>query len=122
MNGNIKIEFALECLGRRDEEAGVCVGYIPALRLYTQAPDEQSLEKATISAAELFIVTCYERGILGQALRVRGMTHAAGAESLARAKASQHQYIAVSKVDAQFDKSFTVKVPISLLAAQQVAA
>jgi hypothetical protein len=37
MDGNINVEFALECLGRRDEEAGVYVGYIPALHLYTQA-------------------------------------------------------------------------------------
>lgn len=122
MNGNIKVEFALECLGRRDEEAGVCVGYIPALRLYSQATDEEHLEKALRSAAELFIVTCYDRGILGQALRDRGMIHAAGAESLERARQANRQYIAVSKRDAAFDKSFTVKVPISLLAAQQVAA
>jgi hypothetical protein len=89
MRDNIKVEFALECLGRRDDEAKVCVGYIPALRLYTQATNEENLEKALISAAELFIVTCYERGILGQALRDRGMTHAAkehreGTESLSQ--------------------------------------
>jgi hypothetical protein len=122
MNENIKIEFALECLSRHDEQAGVLVGYIPALRIYTQATDEGQLEKALISAAELFIVTCYERGILGQSLRDRGMTRAMGPHEMERAKAHDHQFISVSKRDESFEKSFTVKVPISLLAAQAVAA
>jgi hypothetical protein len=69
----------------------------------------------------LFIVTCYERGILGQALRDRGMTKAAGAHAMEQARREKHQYISVMEHDPSFDKSFTVKVPISLLAAQQVA-
>jgi predicted RNase H-like HicB family nuclease len=111
----IRVEFALNCHQRMDEEAGVFVGYIPALRLYSQGRSEEELKRALMGAAEMFIVRCYEREILGQVLRSRGMTKAAGRHSLE----PMQQYIHVAP-ERNFDKSYTVHVPIDLLAAHQL--
>jgi predicted RNase H-like HicB family nuclease len=120
MREDISVEFSLPCLSRRDEGAGVFVGYIPALRIYSQGKDEVELEKALVSAAELFIVTCYERGILQQALQERGMTKAVAAHVKKIVVQENQAYIAILERNPSFEKSFTVKVPISILAAQQV--
>jgi hypothetical protein len=122
MNDNIQIDFSLTCYGKREEQLGIYVGYIPALRVYSQGRTQEEMEKALASAAELFIVTCYERGILGQALRDRGMTRATGAHIAHKAQEEKRDYITIAEKHPSFDKPFTVKVPISLLAAQEIAA
>ncbi len=43
---NIGVSFSLDCWSRHDEEAGVLVGYIPALRLYSQGHDDEELTMA----------------------------------------------------------------------------
>jgi len=114
MSNNIRVDFCLKCLSRRDVQAGVLVGYIPSLRLYSQGRNDEELNHALSSAAEQFIVACYEREILGKVLRDRGMTKAAGQHALKRAE----EYIAVSEYESSYEKEFTVKVPIDLLTAQ----
>jgi hypothetical protein len=114
--GNLRIDFSLKCLSRKDEEAGVMVGYIPSLRLYSQGRTDEELNDALCSAAEQFIVVCYEREILGKVLRDRGMTKAAGQHAIKRAE----EFITVSEYESSYEKEFTVKVPIDLLAAQHL--
>lgn len=116
MNPNIVVEFSLDCWSRHDEEAKVLVGYIPALRLYSQGRNDEELVKAMKSAAEMFLITCYGRNVLGKALRERGMTKAT--TQAAAEKARQGQYIAVSEYASSFEKNFKVNVPIELVAGQ----
>jgi hypothetical protein len=116
----MKVEFALSCYQRMDEDAGIFVGYIPALRLYSQGRDEEELKKALTSAAEMFIVRCYEREILGQVLRNRGMTRAAGRNSVISGRQYIHVAPGAPPAELNFDKTYTVKIPIELLAAQQL--
>lgn len=114
MLNDIRVDFNLKCLSRRDVQTGVLVGYIPSLRLYSQGRNDEELTRALSSAAEQFIVACYEREILGKVLRDRGMTKAAGRYALKRTE----EYIAVSEYESSYEKEFTVTVPIDLLTAQ----
>jgi len=116
MTSNIKVDFSLQCCLRKDAEAKILVGYIPALRLYSQGHDEEELRKALVSAAEMFIIVCYEKGIFGQVLRDRGMTKASGIH-VAR---KTGEYIAVAVCEPRYEKTITIKVPIELLAAHEV--
>lgn len=125
MSEKIKIEFALHCWSRRDKDADILVGYIPTLRLYSQGRSDEELKKALVSAAEMFIVACYGRGILGSALKERGMTEASGAVAVAAAKraaSAADEYIAVSEYESTYDTQFTITVPIELIAAQRAGA
>lgn len=117
---HIKVEFSLDCLFRKDEEARILVGYIPSLRLYSQGRNEDELRNALVSAAEMFIVLCYKKNTLGKVLRDRGMTEATGG-SIALAQHNGGEFISISESD-RYDQSMTIKVPIELLAAQQVMA
>jgi hypothetical protein len=74
----------------------------------------------------MFIVTCYGRGILGNALKERGMAEASGAIAVAAAKraasADGGEFITVSEYESTYDTQFTINVPIELVAAQKVGA
>ena len=96
------------------------VGYIPALCLFTQGRTEDELSKALVSAAEMYIVKCYELNILNRVLRERGMTKASGRLETEELKAKSMQFIAVTDTEPLYDRSFTVNVPIELVAAQQM--
>lgn len=108
----VSLQFRLRCLSRRDEEAGVHVGYIPALKVFTQTPSEKELEAALVSAAQMFIITCYERDQLEAVLKERGMTRAVGETA---AIPEEQDYISVS----EYENSFTVEVPVNLVAEMQ---
>jgi hypothetical protein len=124
MAEKIKIDFALHCWARRDKDADIFVGYIPTLGVYSQGRNDEELKKALASAAEMFIVTCYGRGILGNSLKQRGMTEATGAVAVAAAKRSgaNGEYIAVSEYESTYETQFTINVPIELIAAQKAGA
>jgi hypothetical protein len=113
---NIGVSFSLDCWSRHDEDANVLVGYIPALRLYSQGRDDEELTKALTSAAEMFIVCCYGKNILGKVLRDRGMTKAT--TQAAAEKGRQGEFIAVSEYASSFEKPFKINVPIELIAGQ----
>jgi hypothetical protein len=109
----IALQFRLQGLSRYDEQAGVFVGYIPALRVFSQAESEEELTPALVSAAQMFISTCYEKGILETVLKERsGMTRAVGDGEVV---ADEQDYIAVS----EYKKTFPVDVPLNLVAQQQ---
>jgi hypothetical protein len=112
----VAVQFRLKCLSRHDEQAGVHVGYIPALKVFSQVPtaQEKELPDALVSAAQMFIITCYERDILETLLKERGMTKAVGEKA---AIPEEQDYISVS----EYQHSFTVDVPVNLVAASQLA-
>lgn len=115
MPNNVAVQFQLDCFSRHDEQANIKVGYIPALRIYSQGHNDTELEQALISAASMFIITCYERGILEKTLKDRGMIRAT-AERMA-VHGPPEQFISVTE-QARFDRQFKVEVPINLVAAQ----
>lgn len=102
--------YRLTCLTKRDENCKVHVGYIPVLRVYTQATTEERLTAALKSAATMFITSCFERGVLDEVLHARGMSKAIPGET--HGKIAADQFIAV----ANFDKEIEMDVPITLLA------
>lgn len=113
----IRVQFSLECWKRKDEQAGLLVGFIPALGIYSQGRNDEELKSALTGAAEMFIVVCYEKDILNKALRGRGMTKASGQHATAKSG----QYISVTKVESSYEKAFDVEVPIDLLVAQKLS-
>jgi hypothetical protein len=112
----LQVSFRLKFATRHDDDADVYVGYCPALKLYSQGVTEEEASTAVVSAATLFLVTCYERDILHSVLRRRGMTKAAaGAAGVATDK--DKEFIVIG----EFQNEFWREVPISLLAAQGAA-
>jgi predicted RNase H-like HicB family nuclease len=103
----IGLEFRLSFATRRDDAADVFVGYCPALDVYSQGRSREEAEDAVVDAAQLFIVSCYERDILHTVLRNRGMTKAKPGS----VASEDHQYIKI----ANFDKTFERSIPVNLL-------
>ncbi|HEY1732686.1 MAG TPA: hypothetical protein VGG15_13090 [Terriglobales bacterium] len=117
MKNEVQVSFRLRFTTRHDAEAGVYVGYCPALKQYSQGETEHEAGEAVVSAVTLFLVTCYERDILHSALRQRGMTRASGG-TLERIKAdSESEFVSVAPSEREFWRD----VPINLLAAQEAA-
>lgn len=112
----LQLQFRLKFGTRHDADAGVYVGYCPALKLYSQGRTQDEAETAVVSAAQLFIVSCYERDILHSVLRKRGMTRASAGMAQTTAD-EEKEFIAVGR----FENQFWRDVPISLLAAQEAA-
>lgn len=104
-----RIEFNLAIATRKDEEAGVYVGFCPLLKLYSQGRTEAEAEEAAVSAATLFIGTCYERDILHSVLRERGLKKITAKPKLAPGE--EAQYISVSG----FDRAIERSIPLELL-------
>jgi len=114
----IRVSFSLECWKRKDAEARAIVGYIPVLGIYSQGRNDEELRSALSSAAEMFLVVCYNKDILGKALRARGMNKARGTHATSKGG----QYIAITRVNSEYEKAFDVDVPVDLLVAQQLTA
>ncbi len=109
------IEFNLNVLMNKDAHTGAWVGYIPLLRLYSQAGDEQSLQSVMTETALSFIGLCWHRKILDRVLCERGMRKR-NSEQLQKVKKVKGQFIVVGgpvEPDAYQD------VPIELLAGKQ---
>lgn len=120
----IKVDFALHCWARNDTDAKILVGYIPTLRVYSQGHTEEELKKALASAAQMFIVACYQRGIFSNVLKERGMTVSSshtGAPAAAKGKDGEYIKVAPSEYESSYDRQFTINVPIELIAAQHKA-
>jgi len=91
-----QVMFKLDCLTRRDENAGVYVGYIPALNIFTQASAKERLEAALESAASLYIVACHRRKLLDRVLTGMGFNPTTDLEGIQQAAAAgKCQYITV---------------------------
>jgi predicted RNase H-like HicB family nuclease len=104
-----RIEFNLAIATRKDEESGVYVGFCPMLKLYSQGRTAQEAEDAAVSAATLFIGTCYERDILHSVLRDRGLKKIVAKPKLAHGE--EGQYISVQG----FDRAIERSIPLELL-------
>jgi predicted RNase H-like HicB family nuclease len=68
----VKAEFQL--FGVLKHENGWYVAYCPPLDITTQGKTEAEAQKNLIEAAELFVVSCFERGTFEQAMRELGWT------------------------------------------------
>jgi len=101
------VDFNLAMGIRQDVDAGVFVGYCPALGVYSQGRTEKEAEDATKSAAALFIGVCYERGKLHTLLTQRGMIRA----SVPAKVEENSEYI---KVIPGFERVVTHRVPVEL--------
>lgn len=107
----INIRFNLAFAARHDEETGVWVGWCPALSLYSQGRSAEEAEEATVSAATLFIGSCFERDILHTVLREKGLKKVASdAETL-----EKKEYIQVEGFERITERS----VPLALLSSMQ---
>lgn len=104
---SLRIEFNLTFAFRKDEETGVYVGFCPVLKVYSQGRTEKEAEDAVLSAATFFIGTCYERDILHNVLRERGLK-----------KVNAKPYVSPGKrhiVESGFDRLIERSVPLELL-------
>lgn len=108
----VQVNFHLLFGTRRDQEAGVHVGYCPALNIYSQGRSEDEAQEAVVDAAKLFIINCYRRDILNRVLRDCGMTEAVEGST------GSKQFIEIEHFDHQFERD----VPIELLSAQYAEA
>jgi len=109
------IDFSLNTLRNQDEDTKAWVGYIPALRLYTQASTEDRLEEALLETALSFIGLCWHRKILDKVMHERGMRKS-DAATTKRAKELGGQYISVG---GNVERDVYGEVPITLLAGKQ---
>ena len=109
------VEFNLNAHSHWDDAAKVWVGYIPALRLCAQARSEDRLDQALKQTVHSFIGLCWERGILEDAMRERGMIKT-DADCMEKAKASRGQYIMIM---GNVEREAWNEVPIALLAGKQ---
>ncbi len=106
---SMRIEFQLAFATRKDVETGVYVGFCPVLDLYSQGTSEGEAEEAIVSAATLFIGSCYERDNLHSVLRQRGLKKVAKRADLKPGEAKQ--YILVEGYSRAIERS----VPLELL-------
>jgi len=109
------IEFGLRTLSTKDEQTGAWIGYIPLLRLYSQAKDEKTLDEALCQTARSFIGLCWHRKILDKVLHERGMRKRSS-EALEKIKQAKGQYIIVG---GEVEQDGYQDVPVELLAGKQ---
>jgi hypothetical protein len=68
----IRVAYDLKVGMRQDELTGLHVAFCPALELFAQGTTEAQAKDSMQSAISLYLVTCYERGVLDRHLRLRG--------------------------------------------------
>ena len=114
-----KIMFQLDCLARRDEDAKVYVGYIPALNLFTQASSEERLPKALHSAALQYLTACHKRRLLDSVMERCGFKTSPETDMNAT-KVAGREFVAVAEEIAeempQYDWKLSVDVAMPLAA------
>ncbi len=76
MKATVQVEFELYGVVKR--KGKWYIASCPPLDLTTQGRDEIEAKKNLQEAAELFIVSCIERGTLDQALKELGFVHLKG--------------------------------------------
>jgi predicted RNase H-like HicB family nuclease len=85
------------------KQKGWFIAHCPPLDLTTQGRTEEEAKKNLIDAAELFVVSCFERGTFEQALRELGWHVVAGQTVPLQRKRAQ---------DRNGDVSFRFPVPV----------
>jgi hypothetical protein len=68
----IRVAYDLKVGMRQDEQTGLHIAFCPALDLFAQGTTEDQAKDSIKSAISLYLVTCYERGVLDRQLRLRG--------------------------------------------------
>lgn len=123
MTTHDKIVYRLSALWGYDEEVKAFIGYIPCLRIYTQAHSEADLPKALTATATQFILACANKGILSSVLREAGSTPRSitAQEVAAVLDKSSADFIAVMGYK-ECAEQIEVMVPLSLIAAQEARA
>lgn len=112
----LQIEFKLQFMTTHDEDAKVFVGYIPALRMYTQASTVERLDAALKSLVCSFVTLCHERGLLDEAMQSRGLSRNEKPTTIESVKNSDdYQYITVGQVQREVYED----IPSVLLAGKQ---
>ena len=106
------LKFRLTAHFRRDAETRAYVLYCPTLDICTAAPSRAECKPTMRSAANLFIRTCYDRGMLDQVLRRRGFRKSSS-------PAESGDFISIMERPEEF-ASFPFEVPLELLVAQQM--
>ena len=97
----------VRCFG---EETGVHVGFCPVLKVYSQGRTEKEAEDAVLSAVTFFIGTCYERDILHNVLRKRGLKKVNAKQHVSPAK----RHIVVSGFDRVIERSVSLELLSSI--------
>jgi predicted RNase H-like HicB family nuclease len=106
---DFKIVFRLLGAIRRDNAASAYVSYCPALKIYSQGTTSREAKEAIEEAVELFLVACFQKGILENTLKELGFTTGSG--NIHPTDAAR-QYVLIQ--EANFEETFDFEVPIQL--------
>jgi len=68
----IAVQAELKLFGTLKHEDGWYIAYCPPLDITTQGRTQEEARRNLIEAAELFVISCFERGTFEQALRELG--------------------------------------------------
>lgn len=94
------IKFTVKMLVQIKREGDIFVSRCPALDVYSQGDTAEEAERNVIEAVQLFLESCYERGVLEQVLKECGFHPDSSSE--------------IEEDDGHF-----IEVPFPLLAANQ---
>ena len=109
-----KVHFSLQVVVSIREEKGVYYVGSEAFDIYSQGDTEDEARENIIEAIQLFIESCYERGVLSEALKELGF-------ELDREHASIDNQQAFSVLqDSEDPGSVMIDVPLPLLVADHV--
>jgi hypothetical protein len=123
-----QVVYYLKALCRHDKEVDAYVGVIPRLNLFSQARTEENLKIALEKTATRYILACAERGMLFSVLReAGGVPEKLSVEEIEKRKEhhQKHGVEFVAFLDEGYEEcseTIEVKVPIEVLASQQVSA
>ena len=109
----IRVAYDLKVGLRTDGQTGLHVAWCPALNLYAQGTSQDEARESIHSAISMYLVTCYERGILDRQLRLRGAVKAVSAEPSDESDDSDFVEVALEGYPTTLD----VQIPINLLVA-----
>lgn len=112
-----RIAFNLDTICAPDEDTKAWVGYIPSLRLFATARNEERLQESLRQTACSFIGLCWHRKILDRVMEERGMRKLT-TEATEKIKQADGQYVTVGNV-AQDASEIYREVPAALLAGKK---
>ncbi|HEV2992350.1 MAG TPA: type II toxin-antitoxin system HicB family antitoxin [Candidatus Angelobacter sp.] len=74
----VQVKATFQLFGTLKQEDGWYIAHCPPLDITTQGRTEKATRENLIEATELFVVSCFERGTLEQALRELGWSVISG--------------------------------------------
>lgn len=120
MSRSLQVRFSLQGAIREDKDTASFVSYCPALDLYSAGRTRPEAKRALQSAVDLFVRSCYSRGILGQVLQAKGFEATDPNVPDEHGLVDGENFIVVRELAHReaFDDVFNVEVPLHLIAAQ----